>query len=819
MQYSIVEGKAIILLFGRSREGNRVTVQDANFEPYFYIKPKENSLDNSNLGNSELKSFLKVLRVENENENKNENATSFITRIVDVKKRLMESEVAVLQVFVNTPASVPIIREQLKSRADIENCFEYDIPFTRRYLIDKQFVPLTLLEIEGEQIPFSSRATVINASKIISAGDEPFTPSIAAVDIETYNPNGQYSDANQHPIIMASIHSANGTRVFCWKKFFPAPSFVEFVDSELALLEKLSQTIIELAPDLLAGYYSDGFDMPYIKRRAEKYKLSLEWGVDYSELTIKGRTETTASIRGIVHLDVLKFVKKIMYNTLETDVFTLDAVANELLGDKKHDVKVEHLADAWDSCDAIKLSEFALYNGHDAKLAYLLAEKLWPNIVEVVKIVGQGIFDINRMSFSQLVEWFLLRQAFLANEIAPNKPNYSQQQERSLRQIQGAFVFEPKPGFYRNIAVFDYRSLYPSIIASHNISPGVMNCTCCEDSPRVPTERGVWWFCRRRKGFLSSVILELITRRARIKEILKTNKSDVLLRARSEVLKLLTNAFYGYLGFMQARWYSIESAESTTAWGRHYIKKVIAEASQESFEVLYSDTDSIFLLLGSKIVDDAIHFVERINRELPGMMELDFENLYPAGIFVSVKSGVGGAKKRYAMIDNKGILKIRGFETVRRNTSIICKETQLKVLELLLQDQDPLKAANFVQTIIENIRKNIVPVDKMVIFTQLQKSIDSYQSIGPHVAAAQRLQNRGITVGAGTNIRYVVIKGKGKIRDKVKLADETSQEEYDGEYYVENQILPAVERLFEVFNINISERVSTFGAQTTLGKF
>ncbi|GAI26580.1 unnamed protein product [marine sediment metagenome] len=177
------------------------------------------------------------------------------------------------------------------------------------------------------------------------------------------------------------------------------------------------------------------------------------------------------------------------------------------------------------------------------------------------------------------------------------------------------------------------------------------------------------------RGFLPIIIGDLISRRARIKEIIK-EKKDIMLEARSESLKLLANAFYGYLGFFGARWYSIECARSVTAYGRYYINRVIEDAEKNEFKVIYSDTDSVFLNLGKKTEEDALKFVEKINETLPGIMELEYENFYPCGIFVSAKEGHYGAKKKYALLGKDGNIKITGFETVRRNWSFIAKQAQ-----------------------------------------------------------------------------------------------------------------------------------------------
>ena len=527
---------------------------------------------------------------------------------------------------------------------------------------------------------------------------------------------------------------------------------------------------------------------------------------------------TKSSITGIVHVDVFRFIRRVLGRALDTDVFTLDAVSEELLGEKKHEVDMDALAEHWgDASD--KLNIYAKYNLQDAKLTYQLLEKILPNLIEFIKIIGIPLYDINRMSFSQFVEWYCIKQAHISNQITPNKPGFYLEQQRMQDRIKGAFVYEPKPGMYDDIAVFDFRSLYPTIIASHNISSGTLNCDCCRGENEIETERGTFWYCTKKKGFLSGIIEDLITRRARIKEIMKGEKDDPLLKARSEALKLLANSFYGYLAFYSARWYCIECAESTTAWARQYIHKVIDNAKEKGFTVLYSDTDSVFLLLKDKTKEDALKFAEDINKELPGLMELEFESFFKTGIFVSVKHGEGGAKKRYALLDEKGQIKVTGFEAVRRNWSFIAKEIQQNILDILLREKDVDKAKKYLKEIIKDLRDHKIPLGKVIIHTQLVKDIEAYESKGPHVAAAEMMKNKGLDVFPGMIIKFVVTRGKGLIRDRVKLPDEVTVEDYDPEYYIKHQIIPGVDRIFAVLDINVADVVSKDGEQSTLAGF
>ena len=796
--YKLINNKAVIYIYGKTIDGKQICVTDDSFLPYFYVIPRKGF---------ELAEKIEKLRTGEGDD------VSEVVKTETVNKKFLGKEVEAIKVFTRLPRDVPIIRDIIKNWEMVESINEYNILFIRRYLIDKNITPLTLCQVEGDFVTQKSKVPVLKAASVEHFSDDTLTkPRILAFDIETYNPSKAVMP-DKNPIIMVAFYGDNYKKVITWKRFKTDLDYIEFVESEVKLIERIKAVIEEYKPDILTGYFSDGFDFPYIRTRASKYKMKLDLGLDYSELKIS--KNETAKVNGIAHVDVFKFVKRVMRIDLNTDSFGLNAVAAELLNEKKIDVDLDKLAEVWDK-GTDEIGEYCKYNLHDAVLTYKLCEKMLPSIIEFVKIVGLPVYDINRMGFSQLVEWYLLKQAPSYNEIAPNKPNYNEIGKRKMLTYRGAFVYEPEPGLYRNITVFDFRSLYPTIISSHNISPAMLNCECCKDKEVTPTEEK-YWFCTKKKGFIPAMIEELITRRMRIKEMIKKEK-NVFLEARSNSLKLLANSFYGYLGFYAARWYSIECAKSVTAYGRFYIQKVIDKAKAEGFKVLYSDTDSIFLSLDGKSKEDAEHFSEAINVELPGLMELEYEGFYPSGIFVSAKVGPFGAKKKYALISEDGTIKIKGFETVRRNWSIIAKEVQENVLNIILKENNKEKAFEYVKKTINDLRDKKIELDKVIITTQLQKEISEYDAVGPHVAIAQKLKNKGVVVGPGSMISYVVTQGKDRIRDRARLPDEVSADEYDSDYYINNQVIPAVEKIFEVIGYS-KDDLTASKHQKKLDKF
>jgi DNA polymerase I len=198
-----------------------------------------------------------------------------------VTRKLFGKRVTALKVSVNVPKAVPAIKEVIGLWDDIASMHEYDIQYVRRYLIDKGISLLTLLEAQVEKTTGRSRVPMFKAKSVDTFSDDTLTePRILAFDIETYNPLGSHIDTAKNPIIMMGFYGKDFRKVYTWKTFRSAKPYVEFVKSELELIEKFKDVLESYKPDLLTGYFSDGFDMPYILDRAKKYKVRLDVNLD-----------------------------------------------------------------------------------------------------------------------------------------------------------------------------------------------------------------------------------------------------------------------------------------------------------------------------------------------------------------------------------------------------------------------------------------------------------------------------------------------------------------------------------------------------------
>jgi DNA polymerase I len=604
-------------------------------------------------------------------------------------------------------------------------------------------------------------------------------------DMEVYNPKGA-PRGDQDPIIMVSIAATGGMRkVISWKSPTGDLDFVETVEDEAAVLERFDEIVREVDPDIIVGYNTDNFDFPYLNERLKALGLQLGFGRDgspHKTSTRMGMSETRMA--GRPHMDLYPIVRR----SLRLPSYVLEDVVAEVLGEEKEKVPNERMWEIWDRAGP-DLDSFFRYSMEDAEVTLRLGERYLSLYIELSRLVGQPLQDVARMTAGQLVEWYLMREASIRGEVIPERPGGQEFVRRAGETYEGGYVRDPKKGLSEDIVVFDFRSLYPSVIITHNIDPSTIRRGPGENQPP-----GIeYHFTTTKEGFIPALLKGLVERRAQVKREMKAARDEgerKMLDVQQQALKILANSFYGYMGYPRARWYRKECAESVTAFARDYIQRVM-EVAEDDFglEVVYGDTDSLFIIVPQRERDRAFAFQEEVNKRLPGTIELEYEGYYRRGIFVT--------KKRYALIDEKDKITVKGLEFVRRDWAPIARDTQEKVLMALLKDASPEQAVKIVRKAIDDIRARRVSLEDLTIYTQLTKKISSYKNVGPHVEAAKKLLDAGREVTPGMIIGYIIGKGSGLISKRAIPVELATIDDYDPEYYIENQMFPAVLRIIE----------------------
>ena len=577
IDYITENDKAVIRLFGKLKgdeEGKSIIVLDKSFKPYIYVVP-------------------------NDEEQCIEDLNEFDVEMVGwARKGYMGENKDFLKVTLYHPQDVPKLRDKIRSIDSVKDIMEHDIPFYRRYLIDKAIFPMAEVFVNGECLDNNSVNFMCGSDVCVfeMKGDpKPIDsefPELKTLsfDIEVHNPKGM-PQAEEDPIIMISLSSNQGLQtVLSTKK--SSLKFVETLKTEAHMLERFVEIVKSENPDLLIGYNSDNFDMPYIRDRATKLNVKMRIGTDGSGLKFMRRGYTnSALVKGRIHVDLYLLSRRY----LQLDRYTLERVYKELFDEQKVDVPGDEIFEYWDD-GGEKLETLFKYSLDDAVSVTKIGEKLLPLSMELTRLVGQPFFDIARMATGQMVEWYLIRKAYEIGDMVPNKPSSSQYSERRGKKAEGGYVKDPVKGLHENIVSFDFRSLYPSIIISKNVSPDTLVLKCENEECYIAPELG-HKFLKKPVGFVPSIIGNILKERVKLKNQMKdavNPREKQVLDVQQQALKRLANSMYGVYGYSRFRWYRIECAEAVTAWGRDFIKKTMLKAEEYGFKAIYADTDGFY---------------------------------------------------------------------------------------------------------------------------------------------------------------------------------------------------------------------------------
>ena len=556
-------------LIGENGGGSKIIALDRRFKPYIYINP--NDAD-------ECIAELNILGLQVEKLRRRDNG-----RLKDF-----------LRVTLKHPQDIYKLRDKIKDLKCVEEIREHDIPFYRRYLIDNGLFPMNIVEVEGKVLNFNRSSPDGKCIFEVRTPPQNLGSSLEELNmlsfnIEVCNPDGM-PKVKEDPVIMISFSSNQGfEKVFTTKS--SAADSVETFSSEKELITKYVETIQIEDPDIILGYNSDRFDFPYLKERAEKLDVPLKLGVDGSSLKIVNNGRRNASvIKGRIHIDMYSNMRR----NLPLEHHTLKRVYKELFGGDKVDIPGHEVYTSWNG-GGEKLEKLFKYSLEDVIAVTKIGEKMLPLSIELTRIVGQPLFDVARMGSGKQVEWYLLRKAFEYGDMAPNKfGSY-------LRDVVGGHVKEPVKGLHTNIYYFDFRSLYPSIIVSKNISPDTLVEDGIEDC-HISPEFG-YKFKKTPQGFIPSVVGQLLKNRIEKKSLMKESKDPrefQMLNLQQEALKRLTSTIYGLYNHSTFRWYSIECSEAITAWGRDFLQKTMEKSEEHGFKPIYADTDGFYAVLEHK---------------------------------------------------------------------------------------------------------------------------------------------------------------------------------------------------------------------------
>jgi DNA polymerase-2 len=698
----------------------------------------------------------------------------------------------VSRIEVEVPPDVPPLRDRLQE-AGIET-FEADVRFASRYLIERGIK--ASCEIQGDVTARSGTLQVFD-NPVLHPATARVEPRLFSFDIET---------------------DPKGTRLLAISMFAPGFDEVLIVDgsgrempehatccaTEREALDTFCARIASFDPDVITGWNLIDFDLSVLQRIAERLHHPLNLGREPGAMRIRKAQgyfgSGQASIPGRVVLDGIDLLRGAF---VRMEDYSLDSVAREVLGEGKAvtgDVR-DRIAEIIHNYKH-DLPAFAIYARTDARLAYQIVEKL--NLVQLAYARSQlaGMTPDRVAASIASFDFLYLSELERLRIVAPTVR--ADDSGDPVAQ-QGGHVLEPLTGLHDNVWVFDFKSLYPSIIRTFNIDPLAFVPHATPGADLIETPGG---FFRREPAILPRLLDELFPRR----EAAKRAGDDIA----SQAIKILMNSFYGVLGTSACRFFNPALANAITGMGREMLLWSKRWFESAGFTVLYGDTDSLFVSSGNTDADaanaQARQLVRDLNTQLEryiterwrvqSRLELQFEALYLRLFLPHARGSTRGASKRYAGLLREGTVEFVGMEVVRSDWTALAKRVQREIYQRLFAGQP---VDSYLRDIVQQLRDGKLD-DELVYRKNLRKSTRDYTATTPpHVAAARKSSQP-----PGRSIRYVVTTSGAEPLDNL-------QSPIDREHYVDKQIRPVAEPVLEILRLDFSRVIGDVRQLDLLG--
>ncbi|MFM4649375.1 DNA polymerase II [Aeromonas bivalvium] len=569
---------------------------------------------------------------------------------------------------------------------------------------------------------------------------------------------------------------------------------VQWVADEPALLAALEAWFQRHDPDLVLGWNVVNFDFRLLLRRAELYKRRLRLGrgreLAFWRASRSDPQSGSVILPGRMVLDGIDTLKSA---TWQFASYSLDAVASELLGRGKD---IEDVANRGEKITELFHSDkeaLARYNLEDCKLVWEIVEHcaLIPFAIERANLTG---LELDRVggSVAAFTNLYLPR-LHRGGYVAPNLPA-----DGGLAS-PGGYVMDSRPGLYRQVLVLDFKSLYPSIIRTFCIDPmGLVEGLKAPDEA-IPGFRGALF--SRDKHFLPGLIATLWAARDKAKAARN--------QALSQAIKIIMNSFYGVLGSGGCRFYDPRLASSITLRGHSIMQQTREWIEARGYQVIYGDTDSTFVHLPDEMsparADEVGQSLAReINESwtrlieaefgLPSHLEIEYETHYRRFLMPTIRGLEKGSKKRYAGLVGQGEsehLVFKGLETVRTDWTMLAKQFQTRLYELVFHDEDP---CDYVRTMVDETRAG--RHDELLVYRKrLRQKLEEYQkNVPPHVRAARLADEENLRRGLPQRYQH-----RGTISYLMTLAGpepvEYRRSAIDYEHYIDKQLKPIADAI------------------------
>lgn len=751
------EDDVVIELFGRTDNGQSITVRYQGFKPYFYLVTPPSGIV------SELKADAMVISVDE------------VELLHDGRNRKCA------KVTIKYPWMVPDYRKTYGSQCQV---LAADIPFHHRFMYDLDLG--SCVRVSGEQIQHNKYTTdlVVDAKKLETI--EPFKPNLKILSFDIEN----------------SIKNKNILTICCAISDGENMTHESLVGDEPGIIRDFLKLIKDTDPDVITGYNIDGYDIPYVLERAGVHKIR-DLGIGRDGAEMRSVSNRFWRCNGRIIADAWWNAKMELRPKQET----LNAVANLVLGEKKIDVNPAMIDQEWAE-DSEKVVRYCV---KDAELALKILQKIavLEKNMDLATVSKLPLDDVINGRTSTLIDSILIREADKAKIAVPLTGGH-----RKDKQIEGGYVHTIDPGLYDWVCILDFKSMYPSLIIAKNICFTTLN----NEGTIISPEPGVKYLDKKiRLGLLPQVLERLMEDRDKTKAMIKTAKTpeekqyyDGLQAA----IKVLMNAFYGVFASAFYRFTNPKIGASITAFARENTKGIIRQLEEENVRVIYGDTDSVFFQSPEETLEAALKSGQEIaKRYSKEGATLEFEKIINP-LFSH------GAKKRYVgnIVWPEEKMIVRGYETRRSDAFGIQSDSLEKIFTLIL-DHDTEGAVSLARDIVTSISKGEVEPENLVI-SRTCKPFNMYKNPDTQttVQTAKKLMAMDYEFFPGMKVSWIVTSGKKTpIEAEPFISGRKFEHKPDYEYYA-RRVAMTLARVTDVFGWDTQELLSGI-QRTSLDQF
>lgn len=612
-----------------------------------------------------------------------------------------------------------------------------------------------------------------------------------------------------------------------------------FYNDEILMLNKFVSFLKDLNLDVLFGYNSNEFDIPYIINRMFKLNMDINLLSNFGEVTCR-RNEYSNSfytlIPGLNLLDVIPILKKCTCYQPQPASFSLYSVANFYLKDNSK--KLDTGAAAWND----NIDDFIKYNVNDV----LLVKKIIDNyeLINFLSIIQSEIIgvDLENCTHNSIILLYLLKNKYPEIKLLDNMGFMTLNNTKILTKnisLKAATVLEPIPGLHENVIIYDFSGLYPSIFRTLNISPDTIN-----DNEGVKIDDIVLkfansnditfskYFKQNKVGLYPSILNELVEKRNYYKKKMKSIKEKnshekTIWTYRSDVVKQINNSLFGVGGYSNFQIFNPYVSAAVTSVSREILNFVQEYCKKNNLIPIFGDTDSLGIKvpknmneikLGlelNKVVKEYVLNKYEINESMY-CMEFEFQRKMKKFLITE-------SKKKYFGIEDNGDFYYKGFALAQHSYSHSVKKIIEKIFIMLL-NKEPISVVR------EEMKKLKIHFKKLgyrdvAIEWRISKNLDEYDTNTQHIRAARYSNEHFNTNFRGGSVGKILFVNHPMtnivmINEDTKLSDEYP---VDYETMWEKIIISELNALSELHELKIqmitskNRMLDEFYEQTIIG--